>query len=74
MIQGQNILITGGAGFIGSKLAERLFENNHVTLLDVDFSERSAFARTSLANKVKCVEASIEDYAAIEPFFKDVDI
>ena len=31
----KNILITGGAGFIGSKLCEKLFENEyHITVMD----------------------------------------
>ncbi len=35
MLQNKKILITGGAGFIGSNLVERfLSQNNHVTVLD----------------------------------------
>jgi len=34
MISGRHILITGGAGFIGSHLTERLLVNNKVTVLD----------------------------------------
>lgn len=34
MIEGAHFLITGGAGFIGSSLAERLYKTNKVTLLD----------------------------------------
>lgn len=33
-MQNKNILITGGAGFIGSHLAERLAENNNVCIID----------------------------------------
>jgi UDP-glucose 4-epimerase len=33
-IQGRNIFITGGAGFIGSCLAGRLVENNKVAIYD----------------------------------------
>ncbi len=34
MIENEKILLTGGAGFIGSKLVERLVENNSVVVLD----------------------------------------
>ena len=34
MIEGKTIFITGGAGFIGSTLAERLVENNRVLVYD----------------------------------------
>lgn len=34
MIQGRSVFITGGAGFIGSALAERLVEANRVVLFD----------------------------------------
>ena len=34
MIQGQRILLTGGAGFIGTALARRLLPTNHVVVYD----------------------------------------
>jgi UDP-glucose 4-epimerase len=34
MIEGKRLFITGGAGFIGSTLAGRLVETNHVTVFD----------------------------------------
>lgn len=33
-LEGANVLVTGGAGFIGSWIAEKLAEKNHVTILD----------------------------------------
>jgi UDP-glucose 4-epimerase len=34
MIQRKRILLTGGAGFIGSALAARLIDDNEVVILD----------------------------------------
>ena len=34
MISGKRILITGGAGFIGSNMVEELYENNELTVVD----------------------------------------
>ena len=33
-LKGRNVLITGGAGFIGSNMVELLIDENHVTVLD----------------------------------------
>lgn len=46
LIQGKRILITGGAGFIGSHLCERAAENNEVVLYDN--GHRNALRYTSL--------------------------
>lgn len=34
MLKGKKVFITGGAGFIGTKLTNRLFGNNHILLYD----------------------------------------
>ena len=46
-IQGKKVLITGGAGFIGSTIAERLIENNHVVIYDT--LHRNALAQSKIA-------------------------
>ena len=46
-LSGKRILITGGAGFIGTTLARRLVDGNHVTA--VDNLHRDALSGTDLA-------------------------
>jgi UDP-glucose 4-epimerase len=46
-LRGKTILITGGAGFIGSSLAEKVVEHNRVILFDQSF-ERAPIQYTSL--------------------------
>ena len=53
-----NILITGGAGFIGTYLANKLSENNEVTVIDNLYRKNEL----ELNNKVKFLgESIIED-------------
>lgn len=59
------IAVTGGAGFIGSHLAEELLENHDVKVLD-NFSsgkrenipEKAELVETDIKDKEECIEAS----------------
>lgn len=71
---GKRTLVTGGAGFIGSHLVDRLLDDGHqVTVLD-DFSN-GKMANLGAANRVDITvaEADVSDYAAIEPHFAGID-
>ena len=50
MLEGRRVLITGGAGFIGTSLARRLVDANQVVLFDN--LHRNALAGSELANEM----------------------
>jgi len=74
-IRNKCILITGGAGFIGSTLAERLAKENQVVLLDRLFRDQP-FSFTSLHKNpnVKIVEADILEGAAVDDLARQANI
>ena len=74
MIRDAHILITGGAGFIGSSLAERLSAHNKVRLFDN--MHRDAVTDSPLLEKsnVELVRGDVMDAAALNEATKDVDI
>lgn len=59
-IEGKHVLITGGAGFIGSHLVEEMARTNEVTVLD-DFSAGSEENLRDVHDAVRVVRADIRD-------------
>lgn len=68
-------IITGGAGFIGSHLAELLVERGHSVLVIDNLNSGKLENLSSLKDNpdVKFVNADIRNYAEIEYLFKDTD-
>jgi UDP-glucose 4-epimerase len=70
-----HILVTGGAGFIGSHLCDRLIKDGHsVTVID-NFSTGRASNLNQLIGKAnfKLVEGSILDVGTLKPLVNDSD-
>jgi UDP-glucose 4-epimerase len=74
MIDGKNIFITGGAGFIGSTLIGRLIDNNKITVYD-------NFTRNSLQNKaykdhsnLTVIKGDVLDFDALSEAMEGADI
>lgn len=66
-------IVTGGAGFIGSHLVERLVRDGHdVTVLD-DFSTGRPNNLRALAGRVALARVDVADHEAIAPYFAGVD-
>jgi UDP-glucose 4-epimerase len=67
MLKDKSILVTGGAGFIGSHLVERLLQENEVTVLDNFSSGRKEFIAPHLNNpRFHLLEADLFDIIALE--------
>ncbi len=73
MIEGQRVLITGGAGFIGSSLASRIASKNEVTIFDN--LRRNALEHTDLVktNQVKLIVGDVCDTKAVAEAVKNQD-
>ncbi len=65
MIEGKKVLITGGAGFIGTHVAEQLTAHNEVTLLDIDFDGPHRYSAMAADPAVRKVKADVRNYDEI---------
>lgn len=63
-------LVTGGAGFIGSHLADKLIERNHKVIIIDDLSVGK---KENLNPKSKFYQLDICDFEKIKPLFKGID-
>lgn len=69
----KNVVVTGGMGFIGSHLTERLLENNKVTVIDNESTGKIENIRHLLGHKnLTVIKGSIVDLNLTE-IFKDKD-
>lgn len=65
-----NLLVTGGAGFIGSNLVERLTSDGHKVIV---IDNLSTGKRENLQKDAEFFELDIADLTAIKPIFNDID-
>ncbi|MGH7290024.1 MAG: NAD-dependent epimerase/dehydratase family protein, partial [Myxococcota bacterium] len=67
-------LVTGGAGFIGSHLVERLLADGHEVLALDDFStgRRRNLEHLKREPRLELIEADVADALAIAPHFAGV--
>jgi UDP-glucuronate decarboxylase len=65
------ILVTGGAGFIGSSLAARLAENpdNYVVIVDNLLTGKMSHIPKSIHNNIKFIKADVNEWADISGIF-----
>jgi len=74
MIQDAHVVITGGAGFIGSSTAERLAAHNRVTLFD-NLHRNALLGTGLLENKnIELIRGDVLDAKAVDEVLKDADM
>ncbi|NDJ62800.1 MAG: SDR family oxidoreductase, partial [Chloroflexi bacterium] len=66
-------VVTGGAGFIGSHIAERLLADGHTVRIVDDLSTGKLANMTPIRERVSFFEASITDRAALDQAFAGAD-
>ncbi len=69
-LDGQSVLVTGGAGFIGSRLSTRLTENTELTVVD-NFSVGNISA---VPDEARIIEEDITDRESVLDSITDVDV
>jgi len=70
-IVGKNIIVTGGAGFIGSNLVEELTKNNQVTVID-NFSNGNSLENLTL-NNLTIINADVRNQKRMIELCKNQD-
>ena len=65
-------LVTGGAGFIGSKLSNKLLGKNYDVIVYDDFSNGSG--KKSLSKEIKQIRGDILDVKKFRSICKNVDV
>jgi len=69
MIKNRLIVVTGGAGFIGSHIAEELSKDNDVIVIDNLYSGKVE----NVPENVKFIQADIRDYESIAEIISQAD-
>lgn len=68
------VLVTGGAGFIGSHLVLRLVEDGHSVRVVDDFSTGKPENLSAIGREVQLFEGDIRDFAIVERAVRGVEV
>ena len=74
MTTDRNILLIGGAGFIGSSIAERLADNNSITLFDIGLRNALPYTQLMKNKNVTLVKGDVLDQNKLKNIIPGHDI
>ena len=74
MITGRNILLIGGAGFIGSSIAEKLVDNNSITLFDSGIRNALPYTGLMKNKNVTMIKGDVLDRDKLKKVIPEHDI
>jgi len=73
-VSGKRVLVTGGAGFIGSHLVEGLVKQGASVVIYDNFSSGLRENLKAVQGEVEIVEGNILDYRHLAPVFRGIDV
>ena len=78
-LRNQTVLVTGGGGFIGSRLCERLVQSDANVRAFVRYTSRAEigllrFLEPDILKKVEIIRGDLRDFSAVAQAFRGVDI
>ncbi|MBI3034755.1 NAD-dependent epimerase/dehydratase family protein [Candidatus Woesearchaeota archaeon] len=73
-LKGKRIFITGGAGFIGSHLVERLIDANEIAIFDNLHRNALAYTNIGRHKNLKLIKGDVLDKDAVEKSIGNADI
>ncbi len=78
-LKNQTVLVTGGGGFIGSRLCERLVQTGATVRAFVRYTSRAEigllrFLEPDILKKIEIIRGDLRDFSAVEQASRGVDI
>jgi len=72
-LKGKKIVVTGGAGFIGSNLAREFSKNNEIIIIDDLSTGNRENVEDLMVNKIDFIKGSVTELTLLEEAFENVD-